>query len=163
MFFLNIEIQSPTLKTYVFLFLVSLLSADAMAFADSMANVLKNKTIVDRMIVYFIESSDMYDDDELPEMKEEILTAYSTIDREYVTRSRFVGLSGSSWTVHTLELINGQLLDLAEKMIIYQQKSIEIFQRQLRKTIRHENGVQVAMDPDQRHENGVQVAMDPDQ
>jgi len=163
MFFLNIEIQSPTLKTYVFLFLVSLLSADVMAFADGMGNVLKNKTIVDRMIVYFIESSDMYDDDELPEMKEEILTAYSTIDREYVTRSRFVGLSGSSWTVHTLELINGQLLDLAEKMIIYQQKSIEIFQRQLRKTIRHENGVQVAMDPDQRHENGVQVAMDPDQ
>jgi len=34
-------------------------------------------------------------------------------------------------------------------MIIYQQKSIEIFQRQLRKTIRHENGEQVAMDPDQ--------------
>jgi hypothetical protein len=64
-----------------------------------------------------------------------------------VTRSRFVGLNGSSWTVH--ELINGQLLDLAEKMIIYQQKSIEIFQRQLRKTIRHENGEQVAMDPDQ--------------
>jgi hypothetical protein len=130
-------------------FLVSLRSADVMAFVDGMGNVLKNKTIVDRMIVYFIESSDMYDDDELPEMKDEILTAYSTIDREYVTRSRFIGLNGSSWTVHALELINGQLLDLAEKMIIYQQKSIEIFQRQLRKTIRHENGEQVAMDPDQ--------------
>lgn len=131
-------------------FLVSLPSADVMAFVDGMGNVLKNKTIVDRMIVYFIESSDMYDDDELPEMKDEILTAYSTIDREYVTRSRFVPcLNDSSWTVHALELINGQLLDLAEKMIIYQQKSIEIFQRQLRKTIRHENGEQVAMDPDQ--------------
>jgi len=65
-------------------FLVSLPSADVMAFVDGMGNVLKNKTIVDRMIVYFIESSDMYDDDELPEMKDEILTAYSTIDREYV-------------------------------------------------------------------------------
>ncbi len=131
-------------------FLVSLPSADVMAFVDGMGNVLKNKTIVDRMIVYFIESSDMYDDDELPEMKDEILTAYSTIDREYVTRSRYVSyLNDSSWTVHALELINGQLLDLAEKMIIYQQKSIEIFQRQLRKTIRHENGEQVAMDPDQ--------------
>jgi len=131
-------------------FLVSLPSADVMAFVDGMGNVLKNKTIVDRMIVYFIESSDMYDDDELPEMKDEILTAYSTIDREYVTRSRYVScLNDSYWTVHALELINGQLLDLAEKMIIYQQKSIEIFQRQLRKTIRHENGEQVAMDPDQ--------------
>jgi len=59
------------------------------------------------------------------------------------------GLNGSSWTVHALELINVQLLDLAQKMILYQQKSIEIFQTQLRKTIRHEDGVQVAIDPDQ--------------
>ena len=101
--------------------------------------MMKNKNIIDRMVVYFIESSDMYDDDELPTMKEEIVTQYSELDGRYLELSRFNFEGRPYWTVQTLRDFNHEILVLAEKMLNYQQRSVDIFREQLAKTLRHQS------------------------
>jgi hypothetical protein len=125
-------------KICIFFILVSVSEA-VLDFVDGMGNMMKNKTIIDRMVVYFIESSDMYDDDELPTMKEEIVTQYSEIDRRYLELSRFDNAGRPYWTVQNLRVFNSEILALAERMLIYQQKSVDIFRLQLAKTIRHQS------------------------
>jgi hypothetical protein len=114
-------------------------SPEVLDFVDGMSNMMKNKNIIDRMVVYFIESSDMYDDDELPTMKEEIVTQYSELDGRYLELSRFNFEGRPYWTVQTLRDFNHEILVLAEKMLNYQQRSVDIFRNQLAKTLRHQS------------------------
>ena len=124
-------------------------SPEVLDFVDGMSNMMKNKNIIDRMVVYFIESSDMYDDDELPTMKEEIVTQYSELDGRYLELSRFNFEGRPYWTVQTLRDFNHEILVLAEKMLNYQQRSVDIFREQLTKTLRHQSDDDEPIDGEQ--------------
>jgi hypothetical protein len=124
-------------------------SPEVLDFVDGMSNMMKNKNIIDRMVVYFIESSDMYDDDELPTMKEEIVTQYSELDGRYLELSRFNFEGRPYWTVQTLRDFNHEILVLAEKMLNYQQRSVDIFREQLAKTLRHQSDDDEPIDGEQ--------------